>query len=109
MVYLQVDIGMCRTSFNSSFQCFTDVESTALYLSAANAKKELEDLGAPLYEAVAYRPEPVKPQDSSIVQAIFVVSVGIVLILAVISVLLLKHNRKRKINAPIWTPPIQSE
>lgn len=38
MIYLQVDVGMCRESY-TSFDCFTNVESAASYLSAANAKK----------------------------------------------------------------------
>ena len=55
MVYLQIDVGMCRESY-SNFDCFTNIENTASYLSAANAKKVKNFTSKDMYASHAREP-----------------------------------------------------
>ncbi|KAK5977269.1 hypothetical protein GCK32_011933, partial [Trichostrongylus colubriformis] len=47
LVWIEVDVTDCYG------ECFSDVDIVANYLGAANAKKDLAELGMPIYEAIA--------------------------------------------------------
>ncbi|VDM74958.1 unnamed protein product, partial [Strongylus vulgaris] len=51
LVWIEVDVSGCHGD------CFSDVDTVANYLGAASAKKDLSEMGMPIYEAIARHPD----------------------------------------------------
>ncbi|CAI4224970.1 unnamed protein product [Auanema sp. JU1783] len=105
IVWINIDVASC------SGDCFSDVDIVANYLGQAQAKKELAEIGMPIYEAIARRPDSPEVHQPSSFYAALLCGIGVMIILGSIYVLQQqRRTRKRRIvNAPTWYPPTEAQ
>uniref|UniRef100_A0A0K0D1X9 Neurogenic locus Notch protein n=1 Tax=Angiostrongylus cantonensis TaxID=6313 RepID=A0A0K0D1X9_ANGCA len=98
LVWIEVDVSGCHSD------CFSNVDTVANYLGAANAKKDLTELGMPIYEAVA-RLVP----NSDRYWAFIIGCFAILIVIASVFVLQQRTRKRRSIKAPCWIPPTEAQ
>lgn len=103
MVWIEVDVTNCKTN------CFSDVATVASYIGATMAKKDLTDIGMPVYSAVV-RPEHEEAStNSTFWEGIGIGIVVLVLVIATISMLQQRQRKRKMIEAPVWMPPTEQQ
>ncbi|VDM62331.1 unnamed protein product [Angiostrongylus costaricensis] len=104
LVWIEVDVSGCHSD------CFSNVDTVANYLGAANAKKDLTELGMPIYEAVARRRDTSKVVPNSDRYWAFIIGCfAILIIIASVFVLQQRTRKRRTIKAPCWIPPTEAQ
>ncbi|KAE9415742.1 hypothetical protein Angca_002690 [Angiostrongylus cantonensis] len=104
LVWIEVDVSGCHSD------CFSNVDTVANYLGAANAKKDLTELGMPIYEAVARRRDISKVVPNSDRYWAFIIGCfAILIVIASVFVLQQRTRKRRSIKAPCWIPPTEAQ
>ncbi|CAO4370842.1 unnamed protein product [Caenorhabditis nigoni] len=109
VVYLEVQ----ENCINS--KClYKDSQTVVDLISARLAKKGINSFGIPISEALVSTPRKsgTQPSGSSWSNLILVLTGGCMMLVVVAGTVTLKENRNRKrriINAPVWTPPMENE
>ncbi|KAJ1360777.1 hypothetical protein KIN20_019835 [Parelaphostrongylus tenuis] len=104
LVWIEVDVSGCHGD------CFSDVDIVANYLGAANAKRDLTEIGMPIYEAVArHRDTPKVVPTSDRYWAFIIGCFAILIIIASVFVLQQRTRKRRNIKAPCWIPPTEAQ
>uniref|UniRef100_A0A915CMH4 Notch n=1 Tax=Ditylenchus dipsaci TaxID=166011 RepID=A0A915CMH4_9BILA len=109
-ILLEIDVAMCHVLQHSShgtFSCFSELESVAAFLGAANAKRSLDGVDVPIYSARVQKIE--NKSKGSFVYVLIACLVAVTLsVLLVAQVLHLTQKKKIK-KSKVWIPPLASE
>ncbi|EYC20517.1 hypothetical protein Y032_0021g252 [Ancylostoma ceylanicum] len=104
LVWIEVDVSGCHGD------CFSDVDTVANYLGAASAKKDLSEMGMPIYEAIARHPDSKIPLPHSDGYWAFIIGCfAILIVIATVFVLQQRTRKRRTIKAPCWIPPTEAQ
>ncbi|KAK6051946.1 notch domain protein [Cooperia oncophora] len=105
LVWIEVDVAECYG------ECFTDVDIVANYLGAANAKKDLADMGMPIYEAIARHKttDDVTISYSDGYWSFIIGCLAILIVVVTVFVLQQRTRKRRTIKAPCWIPPTEAQ
>nr|CDJ97463.1 EGF and EGF calcium-binding and Notch region and Notch and Ankyrin domain containing protein [Haemonchus contortus] len=105
LVWIEVDVADCYG------ECFSDVDIVANYLGAANAKKDLAEMGMPIYEAVARHKnfEDTTLSYSDTYWSFIIGCFAILIVVVTVFVLQQRTRKRRTIKAPCWIPPTEAQ
>uniref|UniRef100_A0A1I7X3Q3 EGF-like domain-containing protein n=1 Tax=Heterorhabditis bacteriophora TaxID=37862 RepID=A0A1I7X3Q3_HETBA len=103
IVWVQIDVSECRGD------CFSNVNTVASYLGAANAKQDLAELGMPIYEAIARHPDIPSPNSTDSFFGMVILGLGLMIVVATVFVLQQRTRKRRMIEAPVWKIPTEAQ